>query len=511
MKGYPIVLTADRCLMADYDLLFDGMLAASQTTSTPRFIMDSLLMPRLPEKDLRAVCAPLGLRRIEASLLQASFDREDVIVVSPEHLEKAVGDATKIIGISSGEPAGFGMNSSTMCGIAGGGIYPQILFEELMKKVRKLRASNPQIKVILGGPGAWQLKSEDARGQTGIDHVFMGYAEGNIGAVFHDLLIGKELPRIIEGKRTDAARIPAITGASAMGVVEISRGCGLGCAFCTIHNVPMIHLPHKTILQDVRTNVENGRTSIAALSEDFFRYGSRGMNVQPKALLDLLQKIREIPGLRLIQIDHCNILSVSRYSDGELKTIRELMTSGQRHNYPWVNVGVETASGDLLQKNGGIGKIGPSGTERWGEFSAEQLRRLCSAGFFPLVSLIIGLPGETSEDVVKTITWVEGLKRERLSIFPVLYAPIRGEEALTVHSLTPLHWELIRKSYDYNFKWVPGMYWDNQTGAGVSLFKRLLMQGMGRAQALEWSCLITGRGWLSRKRQTSRGNPENLL
>ena len=33
--GFPVVLTADRTLTADYRLLFDGMLAASQTTTAP--------------------------------------------------------------------------------------------------------------------------------------------------------------------------------------------------------------------------------------------------------------------------------------------------------------------------------------------------------------------------------------------------------------------------------------------------------------------------------------------
>ena len=42
-QGYPIVLTADRTLLSNYELLFDGMLAASQTTKAkgPVTVFDS--------------------------------------------------------------------------------------------------------------------------------------------------------------------------------------------------------------------------------------------------------------------------------------------------------------------------------------------------------------------------------------------------------------------------------------------------------------------------------------
>ena len=52
--GFPIVLTADRTLTDDYSLLFDGMLAASQTTTAPPLLFERLLMPRGIGIELRA-------------------------------------------------------------------------------------------------------------------------------------------------------------------------------------------------------------------------------------------------------------------------------------------------------------------------------------------------------------------------------------------------------------------------------------------------------------------------
>ena len=48
------------------------------------------------------------------------------------------------------------------------------------------------------------------------------------------------------------------------------------------------------------------------------------------------------------------------------------------------------------------------------------------------------------------------------------------------------------------------MYWDNQSGAGVGLGKRLLMQGMGRGQVLEWSLLLSMRRLRSPKSFANR-------
>lgn len=493
-SGMPVVLTADRTLIASYAILFDGMLAASQTSLVPAILMDKLLMPPAPHNGPAASVAPLGLRRIEAALLVGGMQRNEVIVADPAMLEQVIGSKTRIIGISSGEPAGHGMNTSTMCEILGGNIYPEKMFLQLVSAIKRLRLEAPQAKVILGGPGAWQVAGDsDCRKALGLDHVVLGYAEGNIAELFQAIIRGEKLPEVIIGEPVDASRVPCIRGASTMGVVEISRGCGLGCAFCTIRNTPMIHLPPETIEADVRTNIEAGQRSIAALSEDFFRYGAAGINAQPDTLIALLERLRRIPDLKLIQIDHCNVISIAQYTDEQLSHVKQLLTKGQRHRYPWVNVGVETASGELLKANGGGAKIGKDGTGRWPDLCREQMERLCAAGFFPMVSLVVGLPGETEEDAFKTLEWVRDIRRLRISVFPVLFAPVDGSRGIRACDMSPNHWRLMQTAYNLNFKWIPRMYWDNQTGAGVPLAKRLLLQGMGNGQVAEWKTIMAYR------------------
>ena len=488
--GVPVVMTADRTLMADHRTIFGGMVAASQTTTVPRPVMDRLLAPRA-----RFPIAPIGLRRIEAALLSDGFAEDEVAVVEAERLETVVGPETRVIAVSAGEACGLGMNSTTMTSIAGGEIYPRRFVRELMGRIGRLREIAPHATVMLGGPGAWQLVADDAlRRELGVDHVVTGEAEGNVAEILHDAMDSDGLPVIVEGEAVDVADIPAIRGAAAMGVVELSRGCGLGCEYCVMGREPMRHLPEETILADVRTNLDAGFSGIAAISEDLLRYGSDGIRPNPDRLLALLRRMREIDGLGLIQTDHANVISVAGWSDDELRELRALMVGATGSRYPWMNLGVESASGELLAQSGSA-KLGGVEPDQWGDFAAEQLRRLIRAGFMPMASLMMCLPGEEITHVRRNIGWVEDLAGEPLTIFPMLYAPIDGGRVPTRADLTGDHWRLIERCYDVNFREVPRMFADGQAATGVPATRRFALQALGYGQVALWSALFAWRGW----------------
>lgn len=497
--GFPIVLTADRTLMADYRLLFDGMLAASQTTTAPPVLFERLLMPRGRRSGVRAVVAPLGLRRIEAALLAGGFSPDEVVVVGEDQLDSVIGRATRVIGISSGEPAGLGMNTSTMTGVVGGRIYPEVMFRRLMRKVHRLNR-DVSAKIVLGGPGAWQIAGDSAKcKELGVDHVIAGYAEENAAGMFRSLMRQETVPQVVPGGWTPTVSIPPIRGASTMGVVEISRGCGLGCSFCTIGRVPMVHLPPNTILADAETNVAAGMPNIALLSEDFFRYGADGVKTNPDALLSLVRSIRQNAQVGLIQIDHANVGSVAQYDDSQLQTIHDLLVGQNTQRYVWVNLGIETVSSELLQQIGAAAKCKQSGSEPWGDFCTRHLRRLCQAKFFPMASLVIGLPGERDEHLQETLAWVKSLGDQRLAIFPVLYAPVDGSPPLDPRRLRPLHWELMRACYRLNFRCVPWLYRDNQAAGGVPFVRRMALQMLGYGQIVQWKTLLAWYQWRARR------------
>ena len=531
-SGFPIVLSADRTQLADYRTTLDGMVGAGQTTSTPMLMMDALLAPAAPAAGLRAVRGPLGLRRIEAALLAAGFSPEDVAIVPPEKLPRAVGPATRIIALSSGAPLGLGMNTNTMTGIAGGSSWTTVLFRRLLADARRLKRSFPALKLVVGGPGAWQLARDDsARRRLGVDHLLTGYFETDGPALFRRIAAGENLPDVIHCNWSASDGIPPIRGATVMGVVEISRGCGLGCDFCTIANVPMTHLAPDAVLADVRTNLAAGVRDITLMSEDFFRYGGRGaMRTDPPALLALLRELRSLPGLRVLQPAHANISSIRDFSDAQLREVHSLLAaapsssensraeevgnlaerspkvspaplspvhlsrSAPAARSVWANVGIETASGRLLQSAGSLAKMRPFDSSDWAEASLREVKRLAAAGFTPMISLIFGLPGETPDDLDATRRWMHRLRDERLVAYPLFLASIDpAVRSFGLPQMTARHWRLFEECYRFNFRWNLRMLWEEESQARVGLLRRLVFQLTGRAYILWWKMLLALR------------------
>jgi radical SAM superfamily enzyme YgiQ (UPF0313 family) len=287
-----------------------------------------------------------------------------------------------------------------------------------------------------------------------------------------------------------------------MGVVEISRGCGLGCSFCTIRSQPMQHLAVEKIVGDVRTNVEGGVSSGCLISEDFLRYGAEGSRLNPGRLLELARAVRAVPGLGLIQLDHVNVASAARLSVAELRAIHDALVAGVRHEYLWVNLGVETASGELLAQSDCRGKLHPFAAEDWNRICRETIDKLLSAGFAPMVSLVFGLPGETQAYLQQTYEMIESLRGKRLTVFPLFYASIDPKiRSFELGDMTALHWKLFRLCYAISFRHLPAMYWDNQRGTGVSWARRALIQAGGLLRMQDWRLRMMWKAWRNRKPQ----------
>jgi len=494
-NGFRVVLTADRSLMADYRTVFEGMVGAGQTTSVPSVLMRVLVAPPVPSTGLRAVRAPLGLRRLEAALLDDGLPADHLAVVTPERLPRAVGTRTRIVGLSSGDPLGLGMNTSTMTGLTGGRSRTMVLFQRLLADVRRLKRSHPDVKIVVGGPGAWQLAQDpQAAERLGVDHVLTGYCETDAPRLFRDLLDGAALPRVCHCTWSAGDVIPPIRRPSVMGVVEITRGCGLGCDYCTLAHVPMTRLTPDAVLRDVRTNLSGDVRDVALMSEDVFRYGGGATHPDPAALLGLLRDLRDLPGIRMIQPLHANISSVSGFSDDELAETARLFRGDHASRHVWVNVGVETASGQLLRAVGGRAKMHPFAVDDWGDACHHQVRRLVRAGFTPMISLLTGLPGETPDDVETTCEWVRDLDGERVLVFPVFLAPIEPRiRPFGLADMTPGHWRLFQAAYRFNFRWNLKMLRQEHRCAGApwmrraaaALFGPLYLLGLKTLFALE--------------------------
>jgi radical SAM superfamily enzyme YgiQ (UPF0313 family) len=487
-----VVLVADRTLSAGYRVLLEGMFATMQTTRTPWWLLRRVLSPPVPtDGSGRAAAAPLGLRRVEASLLaDGRLGRSDVVCTTPEALPRLLGPWTRAVGISSGDPLGGGMSNTTTRPLCGGRLYTQVWTERMLRRIRRAKRRHG-FGVLAGGPGAWQWAHQhhEARRQ-GIDVVFEGPFERRGPGLLARLLDGRDAPPHVRETATAVEAVRPIRAPSVMGVLELSRGCGRGCRFCASAERPMDHLPERTILADLAANIAGGATSVVCGSEDVFRYGARGGRLDFERLRRLLERMREVGGRSFMQIDHANVTSVLQLSDAQLREVRRLLGRDGLADGLWLNLGAESANGALVAANA-PGKIAPFRADDWPEMVRQAAARLTDAGFFPLFSIILGLPGETPADVRDTLALVRDLARRRCAVLPIFHEPVAADaraagQAFGLADLRPDHLELFAACYQITLRRLPRLMYDNQRAGGVGRARRALLQGLGRGERLRW-------------------------
>lgn len=490
--GPIVVLVADRTLSADYKVLFEGIFATMQTTQVPEIAMRRFVSPPVKTNGFgRAKTAPLGLRRLESALLEyTDLQADDIICTTPEFLPRLLGPSVKVVAVSSSDPLGKGMSNTTTKSFWKGELYTSFWTRKMLQQIAEAKRKYG-FKVVAGGAGAWQWdRYEDSTAADCIDVIFEGYFESQGPALFTDLIEGRHTDSYILEKGTCIEKVQPIKSPSLLGIIELSRGCARGCKFCTMADKKMSHLSCDLICADLETNVAGGIKSVVSGSEDFFRYGATGIKPDFDKLRDLLERMRQVKGLSFMQIDHANVSTVAQMTDDQLKEIRRLLTWEKESNYLWVNMGVESANGHLVAQNS-PGKIAPFRPDDWEDIVRQTVERMSRNGFFSVVSLILGLPGETPDDVAATLKLVKFLENQNAVVFPVFYEPLSAEQiagdfAFTVDKMTAEHLELYSSCYEINFRKVPLLFRDNQRAGGVSWFKRTAMQLLGKTEVRAW-------------------------
>jgi hypothetical protein len=480
--GKLIVLTAPLTETIDHAGFFIQMALAS----IPQWL-EFVLNRKYPKwrevecnEDGTARYMPAGVRVLEKSLLR-EFTADEVAACFPDDLDKFVGPDTRVVAVSTHNPLGVTFAAGVYTSIYGSSkeplnsIYTRVMFNKI-----KSSPYRKNFQVIVGGSGGWQIAQNNAFEEFGVDCVAEGRSESrDTLALFQKAIAGEALPRKINlahPTSRDAILFP--DKRTTFGVVEMTTGCGRRCQFCVPDLNPQIDLPKGRIMDAVRANVREGNKLISLATEDMFIWGQVRTDTpfffpNREALVDLYTEIVNTPGVEQHLLSHCTMAPF--VVDPELiRQLSEVLLPKSPIHLPRLSthpqkkalvplIGLETGSVRMARQimpSKGI----PFSIEDWPSIVLEGLSVANQNNWFPMMTLMIGNPGETDQDVRETLDLVYEMDRRGLFAFlvPSIFTPLhdtRMEHQTGVtrtRQLSPLQWQLMMKCWKHNLR--PGQY-----------------------------------------------------
>ena len=423
---------------------------------------------------------PAGVRLVEKSL-QREWSDKDIVACYPDDLDKFIGPNTRAVAVSTHNPLGVTFAAGVYTSIFGSSkepinsFYARAAFQKI-----KNNPHRKNYKVIVGGSGGWQIIQTDTFEELGIDCVVEGRSESPESmALFRKAIAGEGLPRSVAVSHPttrDAILVPERR--TTFGVVEMTTGCGRRCNFCVPDLNPQIDLPKEKILAAVRGNVREGNKQVSLATEDMFIWGQVHKDTpfffpNRDALLDLYSEIVNTPGVEHHVLSHCTIAPFV-VDPLLIKKLSDVLLPKSPIHFPFLSthpqkkalcplIGLETGSVRVAKKvmpSKGV----PFSIEDWPSVLLEGLRVANENNWFPAMTLIVGTPGETDEDVKDTLDLIYEMERRRLFAFliPSIFTPLHDtrmekQKGVTeTRKLSPLQWQVMMKCWKMNLR--PGQY-----------------------------------------------------
>jgi radical SAM superfamily enzyme YgiQ (UPF0313 family) len=473
-----VLLTADRTLMSDYrHNEFLGFGSTAPPNLIPDWLFMRLFFPPVKTREGIPLEAPYGLRKIESQLIGEGFD---VLTVDPDHLNRYLEEA-KVLGVHVMDPFGIGPSSSTFTRILNTGEpYLAKYFQMLLEKPEVRRAKKRGLKIIVGGPGTWQFRYRpEFLNEHGIDCAVNGEAEKVVGKIFERALKGEEIPQFYDVNVKDAPsvqEIPDIRNPSVNGLVEVGRGCCRGCKFCSVTLRPLRWYPYEKIEREIIVNVEAGVNRGLLHAEDVLLYGSKNVIPDRDRVLKLHKSCKRL--LRNIGWSHASMSAVA----ADPKLVEEVSEVLLDEDQEWwgAEMGIETGAPNLIKK-AMPSKALPFKPEDWPEVVKTAAGIMTDSSLVPACTLIMGLPQETEEDVIKSIELIEDLKGFKSLIVPLFFVPmgqLRDEDWFTTEQMNDLQRELLVKCLKHDVYWakiIMRSYFDTWYGPLASSIYRFFV------------------------------------
>ena len=451
-----IVLTCDRTLMSTYHKNeFLGFSTCAPPNFVPDWLYRYLFFPDIKTKNGIPEGAPYGLRKVEAQLLKEGFE---VVTASSKHIGRFLPQAN-VLGIHVMDPFGLGPASTTLATLFKKEPFLARHFRALLKNPEVLAAKKRGLRIIIGGPGAWQFKFRpEFAEQNGIDCIVEGEGEKVLARIFNSALKNELMPKHYEITVSEAPKledIPDIVLPSINGLVEIGRGCCRGCEFCNVTSRPLRWYPVERIMREITVNIEKGKNKGCCLhGEDVMLYGSTTVVPNDERLVKLHENV--MAKIESLSWSHCSLAAVVA-KPKLFAQISELVLAKQAW---WgAEIGIETGSPELAKKIMPA-KALPFKPEQWPEVVKQGMGLMHDNMLVPAATLILGLPEEHEEDLLKTLEIIDELKGFRSLIVPLFFVPLgrlKREDWFKETALTDLHRQLLVQCAEHDFKWMDNL------------------------------------------------------
>lgn len=490
MGSYDYVLTADRSQVSNFrgNFLF-GFLSCGPAKISPGPVY-GMICPTNDTYDKssgKLNLAPLGLRRIQSSL-SSRFGGDSVRAQHPFELEKAIDGNTKIVGLTEMSPLGIGTVDTAISW--NNDPWNREWFIRLGKKLKALKKRN-DFKVVVGGPGSWQLlrpftnymrrqltkRSKEAIGygedggsgigssreidpwvkdELGIDYVVEGEADVTVGDIFENIADGKspEVLRSATNSIGDIDNIPEIMEPTLTGTLEIMRGCGRGCDFCAPNLRTKRDIPVERLTREAKRNIAAGQNSLWLLTEELTLYGCDNKDKIPNedAIVDLFENLKKV-GADRIGATHWTFAGV-RAAPGLIEKLSKINGLGP-DTWMGVQPGLEWISPRLVKKYMPY-KMKPFTPEEYPDTIREAIRVMNRNYYYPAITLVVGHPDEEDYEVDQTTDFIEELSNDvglKGIVAPLLYVDYyKPERSMDYDMMNEHHWKLYYTAWKHNAK-----------------------------------------------------------
>jgi B12-binding domain/radical SAM domain protein len=333
---------------------------------------------------------------------------------------------------------------------------------QITEEIQELRALNLNIEFLAGGPQATASPQNTA--EMGFDYVFSGHGEVDFPRMLTRWLDGN-LTRGIIHQSDDEIVLNDYPGyhkaIDYIPPIEITRGCNFGCMYCAVPRLCKGRLQHRSIEAILKIlegyySIKTRRKRIKFLAPNAFGYGAYGREPNLKAIKDLLQAVKDF-GVPEIQFGSF---------PGEVRpdfVTREVMDIvSQFAVNKTIVMGVQSGSDAMLKKMNRGHDV---------KQAINAISLISEYGYRPHVDFIIGNPGETPEDRIELLDFMEAMvKKYGMKIHMHAFMSIPGT-AWQDFDQSPIEPDIHARLRKLAAGGHLDGWWENQIGLGRSTKK----------------------------------------